>query len=87
MVLLSQQMLYFCFVFQTSFLILPEYSAFNTIFSILFNLPLANKVFFLCLYLFDPIAFKNILAIPLVNNTRMLLGFAIPVGVRLAVVK
>ena len=86
MVLLSQQMLYFRFVFQTSFLILPD-SAFNTIFSILFNLPLANKVFFLCLYLFDPIAFKNILAIPLVNNTRMLLGFAIPVGVRLAVVK
>ena len=52
----------------------------------LFNLLMANKAIFLCLFLFLPIVFGNILMISFLSrNTRLILPLNIPKGVPMIV--
>ena len=52
----------------------------------LFNLLMANKAIFLCLFLFLPIFFRNILTISFLSrNTRLILPLNIPKGVTMIV--
>lgn len=54
----------------------------DLIFSMPLSLLLANKYIFLGLFLFLPIVFEYILRIPfLIQNTKVILAFAIPIGV------
>lgn len=53
----------------------------------LLSLLLADKIFFLLLFLFPTIVFKNNLTIPLLTgNTRVILALAIQVGLTVALV-
>lgn len=53
----------------------------------LLSLLLADKIFFLLLFLFPTIVFKNNLSIPLLTgNTRVILALAIQVGLTVELV-